>query len=66
MWIEAAGTMGNPGSRRRGGSAGGYPPVAAGVQVLNNEQEQVLLEQLPMVRFLARRIHERLPQHVEI
>jgi RNA polymerase sigma factor for flagellar operon FliA len=40
--------------------------VAAGVQVLNNEQEHVLLEHLPMVRFLARRIHERLPQHVEI
>jgi RNA polymerase sigma factor for flagellar operon FliA len=26
----------------------------------------VLLEHLPIVRFLARRIHERLPQHVEI
>jgi RNA polymerase sigma factor for flagellar operon FliA len=64
--MEAAGTMGNPGSRRRGGSGGGYPPVAVGVQALNNEQEQVLLEHLPMVRFLARRIHERLPQHVEI
>ncbi len=66
MGMEAAGTMGNPGSRRRGGSGGGYPPVAVGVQALNNEQEQVLLEHLPMVRFLARRIHERLPQHVEI
>jgi RNA polymerase sigma factor for flagellar operon FliA len=30
------------------------------------EQERVLLEHLPIVRFLARRIHERLPQHVEI
>jgi RNA polymerase sigma factor for flagellar operon FliA len=40
--------------------------VTAGVQALNNEQERVLLEHLPMVRFLARRIHERLPQHVEI
>lgn len=30
------------------------------------EQERVLLEHLPVVRFLARRIHERLPQHVEI
>src|ERR1700744_5024706 len=30
------------------------------------EQERVLLEHLPTVRFLARRIHERLPQHVEI
>jgi len=30
------------------------------------EQERVLLEHLPVVRFLARRIHERLPQHVDI
>jgi len=33
---------------------------------LNSEQERVLLEHLPIVRFLARRIHERLPQHVDI
>jgi RNA polymerase sigma factor for flagellar operon FliA len=30
------------------------------------EEERVLLEHLPIVRFLARRIHERLPQHVDI
>jgi RNA polymerase sigma factor for flagellar operon FliA len=29
-------------------------------------QEQVLLEHLPIVRYLARRIHERLPQHVDL
>jgi RNA polymerase sigma factor for flagellar operon FliA len=34
--------------------------------MLTGEQERVLLEHLPIVRFLARRIHERLPQHVEI
>jgi RNA polymerase sigma factor for flagellar operon FliA len=34
--------------------------------VLTAEQERVLLEHLPIVRFLARRIHERLPQHVDI
>jgi RNA polymerase sigma factor for flagellar operon FliA len=33
---------------------------------LSGEQERVLLEHLPIVRFLARRIHERLPQHVDI
>ena len=33
---------------------------------LTVEQERVLLEHLPIVRFLARRIHERLPQHVDI
>lgn len=30
------------------------------------EQERLLIEHLPTVRYLARRIHERLPQHVEI
>ena len=34
--------------------------------MLSGEQERVLLEHLPIVRFLARRIHERLPQHVDI
>src|SRR3954471_10008559 len=45
--------------------AGGYPPggSAAGMTA---EQERVLLEHLPVVRFLARRIHERLPQHVDL
>jgi len=38
----------------------------AAAPVLTEEQERALLEHLPMVRFLARRIHERLPQHVEI
>jgi RNA polymerase sigma factor for flagellar operon FliA len=32
---------------------------------LTSDQERVLLEHLPIVRFLARRIHERLPQHVD-
>ena len=30
------------------------------------ERDRLLLEQLPTVRYLARRIHERLPQHVEL
>jgi RNA polymerase sigma factor for flagellar operon FliA len=34
--------------------------------MLSGEQERLLLEHLPIVRFLARRIHERLPQHVDI
>jgi RNA polymerase sigma factor for flagellar operon FliA len=48
------------------GRSDGYPPSGAGAQVLSGEQERVLLEHLPIVRFLARRIHERLPQHVDI
>jgi len=30
------------------------------------KRDQLLLEHLPTVRFVARRIHERLPQHVEL
>jgi RNA polymerase sigma factor for flagellar operon FliA len=30
------------------------------------ERERLLLEHLPTVRYVARRIHERLPQHVEL
>ena len=30
------------------------------------DREQMLLEHLPTVRYIARRIHERLPQHVEL
>lgn len=30
------------------------------------EREQMLLEHLPTVRFIARKIHARLPQHVEL
>jgi RNA polymerase sigma factor FliA len=34
--------------------------------LLTAEQERVMAEHLPIVRFIARRIHERLPQHVPI
>jgi RNA polymerase sigma factor FliA len=30
------------------------------------EQERLMVEHLPIVRYIARRIHERLPQHVEM
>jgi RNA polymerase sigma factor FliA len=45
---------------------GGYPPGGGTLPTLSGEQERILLEHLPIVRFLARRIHERLPQHVDI
>jgi RNA polymerase sigma factor for flagellar operon FliA len=51
---------------RRSGAESGYPPAVSAAPPLNGEQEKVLLEHLPVVRFLARRIHERLPQHVDI
>jgi len=44
----------------------GYPAVLNDAAERKVEQERVLLEHLPIVRYLARRIHERLPQHVDI
>jgi RNA polymerase sigma factor for flagellar operon FliA len=34
--------------------------------LLTAEQELVMIENLPLVQFIARRIHQRLPQHVPI
>jgi len=70
MGLESAATLGSQGAQRRGAQSG-YPPGtpgagASGSGTLTPEQEKVLLEHLPIVRFLARRIHERLPQHVDI
>jgi RNA polymerase sigma factor for flagellar operon FliA len=66
MGMEAANTAGNKGTPRRDARGNAYPPGGAQRARLSAEQEQVLIEHLPMVRFLARRIHERLPQHVDI
>ena len=66
MEMETAGTAANHAIRRRGKAKGVYPPTVGGGQMLSGEQERVLLEHLPIVRFLARRIHERLPQYVDI
>ncbi len=65
MGTEVAATTRDHRGMKRG--VGSYPPVAAApAPALTSEQERVLLEHLPVVRFLARRIHERLPQHVDI
>ena len=53
------------GARRKAANLNGYPPQVP-AEMLNGEQEQLLMEHLPIVRFLARRIHERLPQHVDL
>jgi hypothetical protein len=67
MGMEAvASTVGIKGRPRRGAAGGEYPPAAAALPAMSGEQERVLLEHLPIMRFLARRIHERLPQHVDI
>jgi RNA polymerase sigma factor for flagellar operon FliA len=66
MEMDAANTMGSQGTPRCAPPPGVYPPCGVQFPVLTGEQERVLLEHLPIVRFLARRIHERLPQHVDI
>ncbi|HWG19019.1 MAG TPA: FliA/WhiG family RNA polymerase sigma factor [Terracidiphilus sp.] len=63
--LETAGTGAAQAVRRGMRFSGGYPPGGNGTG-MTAEQERVLLEHLPVVRFLARRIHERLPQHVDM
>jgi RNA polymerase sigma factor for flagellar operon FliA len=48
-----------PGTAPGPGAARQFEPGGA-------EQERMMVEHLPIVRFLARRIHERLPQHVDM
>jgi RNA polymerase sigma factor for flagellar operon FliA len=44
-----------------------HHPVAAYSSLKTDaEREHVLMEQLPQVRYIARRIHERLPRHVPL
>src|SRR5271157_1094420 len=66
MGTEAANPVASQRTSRPSASGGGYPPGSAQLPLLTVEQERVLLDHLPIVRFLARRIHERLPQHVDI
>ncbi|HEY1495719.1 MAG TPA: FliA/WhiG family RNA polymerase sigma factor [Candidatus Solibacter sp.] len=65
--LDTVGTGAGAGQAVRRGMPlnGGYPPSGSSA-AMTPEQERVLLEHLPVVRFLARRIHERLPQHVDI
>ncbi len=57
----------NPQAKPAASSAVAAAPVAAAdPAVTARDREAVLLEHLPLVRILARKIHERLPQHVEL
>jgi RNA polymerase sigma factor for flagellar operon FliA len=58
-------TAANFATRQRTATSSGYPPEVP-PEVLDSEQERQLLEHLPIVRYIARRIHERLPQHVDM
>ena len=42
-----------------------YPQVTENASFTPDE-ERIMVEHLPIVRYIARRIHERLPQHVEM
>ena len=53
------------GAAKRNVSAYGANPTAPAA-LTPAERDRLLLEHLQTVRFVARRIHERLPQHVEI
>jgi RNA polymerase sigma factor for flagellar operon FliA len=48
------------------GQDGGVGPDGSVESGTASSRDQLLLEHLPTVRYLARRIHERLPQHVEM
>ena len=59
---------GAAGSPTPDGADSSAPPGGAARRFDANgaEQERMMVEHLPIVRFLARRIHERLPQHVDM
>ncbi len=70
--------LGNTAEAGKLAHAARLAPIAAGTAAktkaqkaapgapLSAEQEALLLEHLPIVRYVARSIHERLPQHVEL
>jgi RNA polymerase sigma factor for flagellar operon FliA len=39
---------------------------AQGLHLVGSERDKLLVEHLPTVRYIARKVHERLPQHVEM
>lgn len=47
-------------------AADGYAASHSSAPLSTAERDRLLLEHLPTVRFVARRIHDRLPQHVNL
>ena len=64
--LDASNLNGSAGASAAGTNGDEYRKDTPARLDLTREQERLLLEHLPIVRFLARRIHERLPQHVEL
>jgi RNA polymerase sigma factor FliA len=58
-----------PSQRPGKGSSGATTAHAGnggGSSLTEDERERIMLEHMPAVRWIARRIHERLPQHVDM
>ncbi len=49
-----------------GGEATESSDPESSLPISDEERERMMLEQMPAVRWIARRIHERLPQHVDL
>jgi RNA polymerase sigma factor for flagellar operon FliA len=64
--LDVSNPTGSAGASAVGASGDEYRKDNPARLDLTREEERLLLEHLPIVRFLARRIHERLPQHVEL
>lgn len=62
-WTMPAGWVAGRANGERESAAGPAEPLQPWSE---EECERILLEQMPAVRWIARRIHERLPQHVEL
>jgi RNA polymerase sigma factor for flagellar operon FliA len=63
-WQRPARRSGVSGSQRKAGAPGDAEVPAA--DTADAERERAMIEQMPAVRWIARRIHERLPQHVDL
>ena len=63
---DVMGFAGTPAALANAAYSDGIGAGTAVEEMTAEEREALLLEHLPTVRFLARRIHERLPQHVEL
>jgi RNA polymerase sigma factor for flagellar operon FliA len=62
---RGAGCGTGPGKRDRA-AENAEPESVPAAPVSDQERERMMLEHMPAVRWMARRIHERLPQHVDM
>jgi RNA polymerase sigma factor FliA len=60
-WHRPGAGTGNP-EEETAGAGDGFTALP----LSDEERERMMLEQMPAVRWIARRIHERLPQHVDL